>query len=115
MTISLPSYCPTRLPLVIKIFTYEIQLGFLLCRRRKVELQVMAIEFLFGKGDGRSGVRGSSSIPACHGLVSGHPGFGTPRPPQFPLLAHHPRQSQVTHDGQNDNCTGCDEIAKGAF
>ena len=29
--------------------------------------------------------------------------------------AHQPWQAQITDDGQNDNSTGCDKIAKGTF
>lgn len=30
------------------------------------------------------------------------------------MRSYHPGQSEVGHDGQEDNNTGCDEVTKGA-
>lgn len=110
-TIPLWSYHPPRLPLVIKTFTDEIQLGLLLCRPRKVELQVMSVEFLSSKGDGS---QEQLQTLTCYISVLRHPCFEPRGLPSSPS-AHHPRQGQVTQYGQNDNCTGRDEVTKSTF
>ena len=101
-------------------FTNEVQLGLLLPGPFKLELLVVAVEFLPREGDG-GGLRGRiSRIPASPLVPASKLRWSRvldslgPKPLLSPF-AHQPGQSQVTNDGQNDDPTGCDEIAEGTF
>lgn len=112
-------HAPSQLPRAIQTFTNEVQLGLLLSRPFELELLVVAVEFLPSeedKGGLRNGISRISASPRCQPQNTRGPEPWAPQTPT-PLspFAHQPGQSQVTNDGQNDDPTGCDEIAESTF